>query len=44
MPQLADDEVNQEMFAAGVRLRFYGDYEGVLDTPTFGRCWRRARS
>jgi hypothetical protein len=23
------------MFAAGVRIRFYGDYEEVLDVPTF---------
>jgi adenosine tuberculosinyltransferase len=33
--QLVDDAVYQEMFAAGVRLRFYGDYEEVLDTPDF---------
>lgn len=33
--QLADDEVYREMFARGVRLRFYGDYEETLDTPTF---------
>jgi hypothetical protein len=33
--QLADDEVYREMFARGVRLRFYGDYEEMLDTPTF---------
>jgi hypothetical protein len=33
--QLADDETYQEMFAHGVRLRFYGDYEASLDTPYF---------
>ncbi len=33
--QLADDEVYREMFAAGVRLRFYGDYEDVLDSPPY---------
>lgn len=33
--QLADDTVYQEMFATGVRIRFYGDYEEILDTPTF---------
>jgi hypothetical protein len=33
--QLADDEVYREMFAGGVRLRFYGDYEEMLDAPTF---------
>ncbi len=33
--KLGDDPVNREMFEAGVRLRFYGDYEEVLDTPTF---------
>ncbi len=33
--QLSDDEVYREMFDSGVRLRFYGDYEEVLDTPGF---------
>lgn len=33
--QLADDKVYREMFASGVRLRFYGDYENVLDTPPY---------
>lgn len=33
--QLADDEVYREMFDDGLRLRFYGDFEKVLDTPTF---------
>jgi hypothetical protein len=33
--KLGDDSVNQEMFAAGVRMRFYGDYEEVLDTPMY---------
>jgi hypothetical protein len=33
--KLGDDDVNQKMFADGVRLRFYGDYEEVLDTPEF---------
>jgi hypothetical protein len=33
--QLADDEIYREMFARGVRLRFYGDYEELLDTPSF---------
>jgi adenosine tuberculosinyltransferase len=32
--RLAEDEIYQEMFAAGLRIRFYGDYEEVLDTPT----------
>ena len=33
--QAGDDPVYREMFDAGVRLRFYGDYEEVLSTPTF---------
>jgi hypothetical protein len=33
--RLADDAVYQEMFAAGVRIRFYGDYEEALDTAGF---------
>ncbi|MBA3389711.1 MAG: hypothetical protein H0U02_10190 [Rubrobacter sp.] len=33
--KLGDDAVNREMFENGVRLRFYGDYEEVLDTPEF---------
>lgn len=33
--RLGDDPINQEMFDAGVRIRFYGDYEEVLDTPTY---------
>lgn len=33
--RLADDAVYREMFDAGVRLRFYGNYEEVLDTPAF---------
>lgn len=33
--RLEDDPASQEMFASGVRVRFYGDYEEVLDTPTF---------
>lgn len=33
--KLGDDPVNQEMFDAGVRIRFYGDYEEVLDTPIY---------
>ncbi|MGF1471950.1 MAG: hypothetical protein ACFB50_09450 [Rubrobacteraceae bacterium] len=33
--QLADDEVYQELFDAGVRLRFYGDYENALDAPAY---------
>lgn len=33
--RLGDDPVNQEMFDAGVRIRFYGDYEEILDTPTY---------
>jgi adenosine tuberculosinyltransferase len=32
--QLADDAVYQEMFAAGLQIRFYGDYEEVLNTPS----------
>jgi tuberculosinol/isotuberculosinol synthase len=35
LSQLADDAVYQEMFAAGVRIRFYGDYEEMLDAPVF---------
>lgn len=33
--ELGDDAVNQEMFESGVSLRFYGDYEEVMDTPEF---------
>lgn len=33
--RLGDDPVNREMFDAGVRIRFYGDYEEILDTPTY---------
>lgn len=33
--QLAKDEVYQEMFSGGVRIRFYGDYEEKLDAPVF---------
>jgi hypothetical protein len=33
--RLGDDPVNQEMFASGVRIRFYGDYVETLDTPTY---------
>lgn len=33
--KLGDDQVNQEMFEDGLRIRFYRDYEEVLDTPTF---------
>ena len=33
--RLGDDAVYQRMFDNGVRLRFYGDYEEVLNTPTF---------
>jgi adenosine tuberculosinyltransferase len=33
--QLAEDAVYQEMFAAGVRLGFYGDYGDVLDTAHY---------
>jgi tuberculosinol/isotuberculosinol synthase len=33
--KLGDDPVNQEMFDAGVRIRFYGEYEEVLDTPIY---------
>ena len=32
--QLADDAVYQEMFATGLQIRFYGDYEEVLNTPS----------
>lgn len=41
--QLADDPIYQEMFAEGVRLRFYGDYEELLDTPTFRPMLRACR-
>lgn len=30
-----DDPVYREMFDAGVRIRFYGDYEEALDTPAY---------
>lgn len=33
--KLGDDPVNQEMFEAGVRIRFYGDYDEILDTPIY---------
>ena len=33
--RLGDDPVNQEMFASGVRIRFYGDYLEALDNPTY---------
>lgn len=33
--QLTDEPVYQEMFETGLRLRFYGDYEEVLDEPEF---------
>lgn len=33
--QLGEDTVNREMIDAGLRVRFYGDYEEVLDTPGF---------
>jgi hypothetical protein len=32
--QLAEDAVYQEMFATGLQIRFYGDYEEVLNTPS----------
>ncbi len=35
--QLADDAVYREMFAGGVRLRFYGDYEAALGAPRYRR-------
>jgi hypothetical protein len=34
LTRLVEDEIYREMFAAGLRIRFYGDYEEVLDTPT----------
>ncbi len=33
--QLADDEVYRQMFAAGLRLRFYGDYREALAAPHY---------
>jgi hypothetical protein len=33
--KLGDDPINQEMVDAGLRIRFYGDYEEILDTPTY---------
>jgi tuberculosinol/isotuberculosinol synthase len=33
--RLAEDPVYQEMFSCWVRIRFYGDFAEVLDTPTF---------
>ena len=35
LTRLADDTVYQEMFAAGVRVRFYGDYEEAIDAPSY---------
>jgi hypothetical protein len=35
MLQLTADEVYREMFAAGVRIRFYGDYDEILGASTF---------
>ena len=32
--QVADDAIYQEMFAAGLQIRFYGDYEEILNTPS----------
>ena len=32
--RLADDAVYKEMVASGLRIRFYGDFEEALDTPT----------
>ena len=41
--RLVEDEIYQQMFADGLRIRFYGDYEEALDTPRpFDPCWRRA--
>lgn len=31
--EIGKDPINRAMFERGVRLRFYGDYEQVLDTP-----------
>lgn len=33
--QVGEDPLYREMFASGVKIRFYGDYEEVLDTPTY---------
>jgi len=33
--RLVKDPVYQEMFSSGTRIRFYGDFEEVLDTPAF---------
>lgn len=33
--RLGEDAINKEMFEDGLRVRFYGDYEEVLDTPVF---------
>ncbi len=33
--KLGEDSINQEMFEAGLRIRFYGDYKEILDTPTY---------
>lgn len=33
--QIASDDVYRELFDGGVRFRFYGDYEEVLDTPEY---------
>lgn len=33
--RISSDTVYREMFDGGVRLRFYGEYEAVLDTPEY---------
>jgi adenosine tuberculosinyltransferase len=33
--QIASDASYRKLFDGGVRLRFYGDYESVLDTPEY---------
>ena len=33
--KLGDDPVNQKLIEAGLTIRFYGDYEEVLDTPSY---------
>jgi len=44
LSSLAEDEVYREMFDAGLRVRFYGDYEETLDTPSLHPVLRACES
>ncbi|MBA3789970.1 MAG: hypothetical protein H0X23_01850 [Rubrobacter sp.] len=41
---LAEDVLYREMFEAGLRVRFYGDYEEMLDTPSLRPVLRACES